>query len=135
MHVPEPYEVKQFRRHNRAIIHSQRERTYKLDKDTVAKNRKARFEQEGDSLESFLESVPVAWRRDVCLELTVTKSVRHYNTQGRHLPGTVFYYQGRRYVLSGQHSNGAYYRAVGCGKKNFPSKHCHLVEIGGLVHL
>ena len=135
VHVPEPYEVKQFRRHDRAIIHSQRERTYKLDKDTVAKNRKARFEQEGDSLESFLESVPVAWRRDVCLELTVTKSVRHYNTQGRHLPGTVFYYQGRRYVLSGQHSNGAYYRAVGCGKKNFPSKHCHLVEIGGLVHL
>ena len=33
----EPFEILQFRKHNRAIIHHQTERTYKLDGVTVAK--------------------------------------------------------------------------------------------------
>lgn len=133
--IPEPYEIKQFRRHNRAIINNQRERTYKLGKETVAKNRKPRFEQRGHSLESFLESLSPVWRLDACQVMEVSKSTRYYNSEGRCMPGTVFYYKGRRYVLSGQHSYGAYFRAVGCGKKNFPARDCRLVGSGGLVYI
>lgn len=42
------FELKQFRRHDRQLIKSQRERTYKLDGVTVAKNRTPRFEQPKD---------------------------------------------------------------------------------------
>ena len=47
--------IHQFRRHNRARIHSQTERTYKYDGKIVAKNRKARFEQKGASLSQWRE--------------------------------------------------------------------------------
>lgn len=134
-HIPQPCEVKQFRRHNRAIINNQRERTYKLDGVTVAKNRKPQFEQQGDSLEDFLASLPAAWRQDICRQLTVTPSKRYYNTKGRYLPGNLFFYEGRRYVLSGQISGGQYYRAVGMGNKNFPAKDCRVVHAGGLVYI
>ena len=133
--VPEPFEIRQFRRHNRAIIHSQRERTYKLDGMTVAKNRKARFEQKGDSLETFLESIPAERRNEVCSRLSVTKSKRYYNTMGRYLPGAIFYCGGQRYVLSGQISCGKAYRAIGMKAKNFPAKKCHVVQNGGLVYV
>lgn len=135
MHIPQPFEVKQFRRHNLANIHSQRERTYKLYGVTVAKNRNPRFEQQGDSLEDFLASLPAAWRQDVCRQLTVIPSKGHCNTKGRYLPGNLFFYEGRRHVLSGQRSNGKYYRAVGMGDKNFPSKDCRVVHAGGLVYI
>ena len=135
VNIHEPYEMKQFRRHNRAVIHSQRERTYKLDDITVAKNRKARFEQTGDSLEMFLEAIPPEDKLSVCSRLTVIKSRRYYNTKGRRLPGTIFYHQNHRYVLSGQTSNGRGYRAVDMGTKNFSSKKCRIVPSGGLVYL
>ena len=106
-----------------------------VGKETVAKNRKPRFEQRGHSLESFLESLSPVWRLDACQVMEVSKSTRYYNSEGRCMPGTVFYYKGRRYVLSGQHSYGAYFRAVGCGKKNFPARDCRLVGSGGLVYI
>ncbi|MGN0241320.1 MAG: RRXRR domain-containing protein, partial [Candidatus Weimeria sp.] len=42
------YELQQFRRHDKQFVKSQRERTYKLDGVTVAKNRTPRFEQPKD---------------------------------------------------------------------------------------
>lgn len=130
-----PYEVKQCRRHNRAIVKAQRERTYKLFGETVAKNRHPRFKQEGPSLEDFVESIPAAYRQQVISVLKVTPSKRYYNTMDRDLPGTVFYYQGHRYVKSGQSSGGKDLRAYGMGSKNFPSAKVSIVPSGGLVYL
>lgn len=121
----EPFEILQFRKHNRAIIHHQTERTYKLDGVTVAKNRKKRMEQKTDSLED--------WYVDMAKEhgktqadamrsrLAVIKSTRYYNTPGRMMPGTVFLYEGKRYVMTGQITNGKYYRAYDQEKRNFPA--------------
>ena len=49
----EPFEILQFRKHNRAIIHHQTERTYKLDSKVVARNRRKRMDQKTDSLEDW----------------------------------------------------------------------------------
>jgi len=43
------------------------------------------------------------------------------------MPGAVFYYQGVRYVMRGQHCEGAYLQAVGMGSKDFPAKKCKIV--------
>jgi hypothetical protein len=136
----QPYEIKQFRRQNRAIINNQRERTYKYDGQIVAKNRHKRFEQEVDSLEEWYAKQVALYgikkAEKMRSQLTVTKSTRYYNTLGRIMPGAVFSYYGDRYVLSGQLANGAYYRAIGCGNKNFPSKHCAILQRNsGLVYL
>lgn len=128
----QPYEVKQFRRNNRAIINNQRERTYKYNGKVVAKNRKKRFEQESDSLEDWFNKQVALYgvkaAEKMRSQLKVTKSTRYYNTPGRIMPGAAFLYEGKRYVLSGQHCNGAYYRAVGCGKQDFPSKKCTIIQ-------
>lgn len=136
----EPYMLKQFRRQNRANINNQRERTYKLEGKVVAKNRKARFEQKGDSLVDWYNEQAQTLGKKAAEKLrsnlTVTKSTRYYNTPGRIMPGATFLYQGKRYVLSGQLANGAYYRAVGCENKNFPSKNCKLITHNmGIVYL
>ena len=65
--------------------------------------------------------------------LVAEKSKRRYNDTKRILPGAIFYYEGKRYVLSGQLTKGAYYRAEGQGNKNFPSKDCIIYRNSGLV--
>ena len=52
----ELYKIQQFRRHNRKIIQVQRERTYKIDKKTVAKNRKKRTGQTEPSLREWYKT-------------------------------------------------------------------------------
>ena len=79
------YEIHQFRRHDRAIIHHQTERTYYLNGKAVCKNRHKRFEQKGDSLEEFAKVHP-----DLVSKLTVKKSRRYYNDPDRILPGAIF---------------------------------------------
>lgn len=135
-----PFEIRQFRRQNRAIINNQRERTYKLDGKIIAKNRKKRFEQEIDSLEDWFNKITALYglkeaeKKRSCL--TVIKSIRYYNNVNRIMPGAVFLHDGKRYVLSGQFANGNYYRAVGYGKKNFLSKRCSVIQKNsGLVYL
>ncbi len=142
-HAP-VYEVKQYRRHDRAIINNQRERTYmlvkkvgkKVVKTVVAKNRKARFEQEGPSLEDYLNSLPPEDRRRTCSRLTVVPSKRYYNDPKRkYLPGCIFLYKGKRYVMSGQLSGGRYIRAEGDKKTNYKVEDCRFIQTGGLVYL
>ena len=126
----ETFEIKQFRRHNRAVINNQRERTYYLDGKPVAKNRKPRFEQKGKALSD------AGLSRQELSRLTVKKSMRYYNSPDRIMPGTVFMYEGERYVLTGQLSGGQYYRALGCGSKNFPARQCRIVDRNrGLVYV
>lgn len=129
--LPEKYEVMQFRRHDRALIRSQRERTYYLDGKAICKNRHKRFEQKEPSLEEYArqhqEEVP---------HLTVKASARRYNNPGRMMPGTVFLHGGSRYVMTGQLSKGRYFRAYGQGEKNFPVSECTIVkQNGGIVYV
>lgn len=125
------YRIKQFRRQNRAVVNNMRERTYYLDGKVIAKNRKARFEQKTDSLETWFaktaEQYGLQTTERLRSRLTVKQSTRYYNTPGRILPGAVFYYRGERKVLSGQHSYGQYFRAVG-DSKEYPARECHIAR-------
>lgn len=116
------HNIKQFRRHERANINNQRERTYYLNGKAIAKNRKPRFEQQGPAL-SDLELTGYELSR-----LTVKKSQRYYNNKNRLMPGTRFLYGDREYIMSGQLSNGAYLRAIGCDKVNFPAAKCKVLK-------
>lgn len=52
------------------------------------------------------------------------------------MPGAVFIYEGKHYVLSGNSHYGQYYMAIGCGAKTFPAKKCKIVQKNkGLVYL
>ena len=130
------YEIQQFRRHDRSIIHHQTERTYKMNGKVVAKNRKPRFEQKGPSLQDYLLTFPKEERRSVCSRLNITPSMRYYNNLDRKaFPGDIFIYKHKRYVLSGQRTGGAYYLAIGVKNTNFPAQACRLIKAGGLVYL
>jgi len=145
MNVPpkmqtEAFEILQFRKHGRANIHCQRERTYQLDGKTVAKNRKKRMDQKDNSLaEWFADMVKVHGIREaerMRSRLSVKKSARHYNTKGRVMPGTVFQYHSKRYVMTRQISRGLYYYAYGCGDQNFSSRKVKIIQQnGGLVYV
>lgn len=126
------HKIVQFRRHDRALIKSQMERTYKLNSKTVAKNRKPRFEQKGPALSDWYEEqVKYHGRQEadrLRSQLTVEKSTRRYNNPERLMPGALFEYMGECHVLSGQLSNGQYLRAYGDGKTNYPAKKCRIVR-------
>ncbi len=126
------YQMKQFRRQDRAVTNHMRERTYFSDGKAVAKNRAARFEQKGDSLttwyQKMIQQYGIKQAEAMRSRLTVRKSTRYYNTPGRLMPGAVFYYQGERLVMSGQFSYGRYLKAVGDGKTNYPAAKCRIVQ-------
>ena len=128
---PHCFAIQQFRRHDRAMIRAQYSRSYKLDGKTVCKNRKKATEQKTISLAEYREKYP-----GLVAKLTVVKSKRYYNDRHRILPGAVFYFEGKRYVKSGQLSGGQCYRAVGYEKKNFPAGECTVVRQNtGLVYI
>ena len=120
--------VKQFRRHDRAKIKAVRERTYYSGKTVVAKNRRRRLEQDGQSLhEWYLEQKQKYGKAEahrLQQGLRVTPAKKYYNNLNRVMPGARFIYRGEEYVLTGQVTNGQYYRAYGQGTKNFPASQC-----------
>lgn len=75
----------------------------------------------------FIERYGKEQTRKMISQLEVKESIRRYNRLDRLMPGAVFYYQGVRYVMRGQHSNGQYLQAVGMGSKDFPAKKCKIV--------
>ena len=136
----EPYEIKQFRKHNRANIHHQTERTYRYDGKIIAKNRKKRMDQKTDALDDWLQEMVKQYGRTIAnrmlSKVTVQKSTRHYNTKDRMMPGTVFLYRKKRYVMTGQLTGGAYYRAYGQEKRNFPARNVQVIRKNtGLVYV
>lgn len=137
--IPTPFVIRQFRSHNRQIIHAQRERTYRLDRKIIAKNRKPRFEQDkkipalSDWYAAQCKKAGMAEARKQLSVVVATKSVRYRNNLKRILPGAIFLHKGKRYVLSGMHSKGALLRACGQGKKEFPAKQCHIAMRETLV--
>ena len=130
------HEVTQFRRHDRANIRNQRERTYFLpDRNArsgyriVARNRKPRYEQSGHALSK------AGLTREQISTLRVRKSTRYYNTPDRLMPGAEFLYDGKRYVMTGQLTGGKYLRAEGEGTRNFPVARCTILKRNrGLVY-
>lgn len=124
------YHIKQFRRQDRSHIHHQTERTYYLGKQKIATNRKPRFEQSGDSLSDWYEKqVQKSGKAEadkMLGGLTVKKSHRAYNTKDRLMPGTVFYRNGKRFVMSGQITGGKYLRAYRDTKTNHPILKCQI---------
>jgi 5-methylcytosine-specific restriction endonuclease McrA len=134
------YTIKQFRGHNRAIINNQRERTYKLDGKVVAKNRKPRFEQTGvptlsQWFDKQAELSGIETAEKLRSRLTVTKSTRYYNTDGRVLPGTEYMYRGVRYVLGGQQNNGHYFYPYEDRNARMRASECLVLRRGGLVFI
>ncbi|MDO5786006.1 MAG: RRXRR domain-containing protein [Eubacteriales bacterium] len=131
--------IRQFRRHDRSIIKAQTERTYKLNGETVAKNRKPRFEQVGLSLMEWYQDTVKKYGKDAAdrmrSTLSVTPSKRRYNSIGRHLPGSVFKFNNNTFIMTGQLSRGAYLRALGEGKRNIPARDCKFIRNGGLVFI
>ena len=132
------YEVQQFRRHDRARVKCQRERTYysvsvtggKAKRTAVVKNRRPRFEQAGPSLAG------AGLSRQEISRLEVKRSIRYYNNPSRLMPGTEFYYNGKRYVMTGQLSGGAYLRAARQGAVNFKCADCRIIRKNrGLVYV
>ena len=137
------YEVKQYRRHDRARIRSQRERTYCIQNGytktgkprykTVAKNRRPRYEQERSGYKALSN---MGYTRQQVSLLHVKKSRRYYNDTKRDLPGVEFFHNGKRYVKSGQSNGGFYIQAEGQGKANFTASECRIVKKNrGLVYL
>lgn len=124
------YGVQQFRRHDRARIKCQRERTYYSGRTLIAKNRRPRFEQ------ACLSLAEAGLSRQEVSRLTVKKSVRYYNNASRLMPGAEFFCNGSRYIMTGQLSGGAYLRAAGQGAVNFKRSDCRIVRKNrGLVYL
>ena len=137
------YEVKQYRRHDRARIRSQRERTYcvqngftkkgKPKYKAVAKNRRPRYEQEKSGYKALSD---MGYTRQQISVLHVKKSQRYYNDVKRDLPGVEFFHNGKRYIKSGQSNGGFYIQAEGQGKTNFTASECRIVKKNcGLVYL
>ena len=128
----EPFEILQFRKHSRARINHQTERIYKLGGTIVARNRRKRMEQKTDSLEDWYKDMVSQYGKvkadTMCSKLAVIKSTRYYNTPGRIMPGAVFLYEGKRYVMTGQITNGKYYRAYGQEKRNFPAANVRILR-------
>ncbi len=72
-------------------------------------------------------------------QLELTKSMRRYNNLKRAMPGAIFRYQVKSFVLTGvltgQLSKGRYYCAFGQGKKKFPDKECKILGRRSLVYM
>ena len=139
-----PYKVKQFRRHNRALIHSQRERTYKLDGKVVAKNRKPRFEQKGLSLLDWYEEQKTMHGEKTAMklrsQLTVWKSARRRYSKSpmeRMMSGAIIRDIKRKehFHFVGIVNYGNYLLGLG-SKTNHRKQDCHvLAKNCGLVYL
>lgn len=104
----------------------------------VVKNRKPRFEQKGVPALSqwFEEQVKVIGLLEaekLRSRLKADYSVRRYNAANRILPGVVYLYKGKQYVLGGQQNNGYYYYPYGDRNNRMPAKDCTVIQGGGLV--
>lgn len=123
------YEIQQFRRHDRAIIKAQKERTYYLDGKAACKNRHKRTDQKCDSLEEFAVKHPSDVGR-----LTVKKSQRSYNNTKRNLPGMEVIYNGGRHITKGSHNSR--YMLFGVEGAGVPFAKCRIIHKNqGLVYM
>lgn len=92
-----PYELKQFRRHDRRVLHKENmNRVYTLNSKKAATNRHKATEQESASLEEFRKEHP----DDVC-KLKVKEHHPTYRNMNRNYPGSVFFVDKQVHVMQG----------------------------------
>lgn len=99
--------IRQFRRHNRARINYQHERSYYLNGRKVCENRHKRTGQTDarngkkayPSLAEYRASHPCE-----VSQLTVKKSTRGYNDLSRVMPGALVRWNGKLLTVSGKHN-------------------------------
>ena len=92
-----PYELKQFRRHDRRALHKENmSRVYTLNGKSVATNRHKAAEQTTDSLEEFRQRQP----NDVC-KLKVKEHHPTYRNMNRNYPGSIFLIGKQVHVMQG----------------------------------
>ena len=144
------FSIKQYRRHDRALIHCQKERTYKQktgafnkkgepEYNTVAKNRKPRTGQTelpgskkkhvDSCYEWYMKRCRQAGKRQAQIErskLEVLKSKPSYNNRSRIMPGAVFWINGDRHVMRGQTTSKGitYYYSEENGQTRYRAKDC-----------
>ena len=154
--MPSCHFVKQFRCHDRARIKAQTARTYKLDEQVVAKNRRSACEAtvpntgskagKGKQKTAKIDSLDVWYEKMVqqhgeeeakkmLSRLTVDKSQRRNNDTERIMSGAIVIWKGRRFVKVGQLTGGDYLRLYGCGTQNVPRKEVKIIPSTGLVFL
>jgi hypothetical protein len=99
------YQIRQFRRHNRAIRQTDNyNRVYLLDGKAVAANRHKSSTQTTDSLEEFRKT----HTEQEITKLTVKPHEPQYRQKHEYMPGSIFIHNGKTYVLKnyeGTHVN------------------------------
>lgn len=131
--MPECFELRQFRRHDRQIVMKQSERAYFLPEDpkkAVCRNRHKRYGQKCDSLEEFRKARP----KDIG-GLIVRKSTRSYNNPDRLMPGALYLHNGEVHVLTGTKDKGTRFMYEEGPKSGVSARRCVVLRRNtGLVY-
>ena len=131
----EPFELKQFRRHDRqSCIRQMVDRKYILDSKVVATNRHKAIEQKSDSLQEFREVYGDA----AVSQLTVRPHSPQYKDMTRIMPGAVMDFNGTIGVMqcSGGRSNGKVEFFKSTKGNKTPQKKCVLLaQNAGMVFI
>lgn len=130
-----PFELKQFRRHDRqSCIRQMIDRKYILDGKVVATNRHKATEQKSDSLEEFRET----YGDDVVSKLTVKPHPFQHKNMTRIMPGAAMDFNGTVGVFQGSEGlyNGKphYYKSTK-GVKVLTKRCALLVKNTGMVFI
>jgi hypothetical protein len=131
----EPFELKQFRRHDRqACIRQMVDRKYLLDGKVVATNRHKAIEQKSDSLEEFRE----AYGDAAVSQLIVKPHQPQHKDMTRIMPGAVMDFCGTAGILQGSEGfhNGKpdYYKSTK-GAKGLTKRCVLLARNAGIVFI
>ena len=107
-----PYEIKQFRRHDRQVCHQHNfTRKYIYNGKVVAYNRHKSFGQTEDSLEEFRLKQPKKLRSKIMSQLKVIQGTPAYKNPRRLLPGALLKFQRSKnkepyyFILKGTTNN------------------------------
>ena len=125
-----PFELKQFRRHDRqSCIRQMIDRKYILDGKVVATNRHKATEQKSDSLEEFRE----ACGDDAVSKLTVKPHPSQHKNMTRIMPGAVMDFNGTVGVMQSS-GVGSFYKSTK-GHRATPRKSVLLAQNAGMVFI
>ena len=123
-----PYDIRQFRRHDRQACHKANIARRYVDADgkVVATNRHKAMEQKDTSLAEYRAEFG---EKAVC-QLTVKPHKPAYKDMGRTMPGSIFIYEGKPFMMqssTGRHNGAPDYFVTTNGQKIRP-KFCLFIK-------